>query len=680
MFTTASINAVAAPGYSTGEAMAAMERIAREHLPENIGLEWSGLSYQEKQAGGQTGFVLALVFLFVFLFLAAQYESWIVPIAVLLSLPVATLGAYLGIWVTGLENDIYFQIGLVTLIGLAAKNAILIVEFAKVQVDNGVDVVKAAIHAAQMRFRPILMTSLAFVLGMLPMVLASGPGSASRHSIGTGVFFGMLVAITVGIVLVPFFFVLIYKIKGKMRMERIAQKKEVVTVVCVVSMLAFSSCKIGKRYARPELNLPDRIEAYTDTTDTASVENIPWESLYADETLKDLIKKALDNNKDMKIAAAKVKEMIAAKRISFANMLPEVGANIYAQKERLNYGGDDPKPDPEFGAKLTLSWELDLWGNLRWANEATIASYMQTVEGQRALRLTIIAEVAANYYQLCALDQELSIVQQTLDARREGVRLAKLRYEGGLTSETAYNQAQVELARTETLIPSLERQIKIKESDLSMLLGEYTDDIPRGLSLSDQHLPDALPIGLPSSLLERRPDMRQAEFKLRAANAQVGVAQTDLFPKIRLTSNYGFESDELSSILKSPAGFIAGSLLQPIFAMGKNKAKVKAAKARYEQEVYSYEKSVLGAFKEVNNAIVTVRKVKEIRASRMNLEASASKYLELAQLQYINGVISYMDVLDAQRGLLDAQIGLNNAVLDELLSVVYLYKALGGGF
>lgn len=225
MFSTASISAVAAPGYSTGEAMAAMERIAREHLPENIGLEWSGLSYQEKKAGGQTGFVLALVFLFVFLFLAAQYESWIVPIAVLLSLPVAALGAYLGVWMTGLENDVYFQIGLVTLIGLAAKNAILIVEFAKVQVDAGVDVVKAAIHAAQMRFRPILMTSLAFVLGMLPMVLASGPGSASRHSIGTGVFFGMLVAITVGIVLVPFFFVLIYRLKTKIRLDRLVRRK-----------------------------------------------------------------------------------------------------------------------------------------------------------------------------------------------------------------------------------------------------------------------------------------------------------------------------------------------------------------------------------------------------------------------------------------------------------------------
>lgn len=225
MYSTAMIRATATHGYSSGEAIAEMERIVEEHLPDNIGVEWSGLSYQEKKAGGQTGIVLGLVFLFVFLFLAAQYESWAVPIAVLLSLPVAALGAYLGIWATGLNNDIYFQIGLVTLIGLAAKNAILIVEFAKVQVDAGINAAQAALHAAKMRFRPILMTSLAFVLGMLPMVLASGPGSASRHSIGTGVFFGMLVAITVGIVLVPFFFVLIYKLKAKLRMERVVRMR-----------------------------------------------------------------------------------------------------------------------------------------------------------------------------------------------------------------------------------------------------------------------------------------------------------------------------------------------------------------------------------------------------------------------------------------------------------------------
>ena len=215
MFNSAVIRGAAAEGYSSGQAMQIIEQIAHDHLPDNIGVEWSGLSYQEKQAGGQTALILALVFLFVFLFLAALYESWSVPVAVLLSLPIAALGAYLGVWFCGLENDVYFQIGLVMLIGLAAKNAILIVEFAKVQVDKGVDVVQAALHASQLRFRPILMTSLAFILGMLPMVIASGPGSASRQAIGTGVFFGMIGAVTVGILLVPFFFVLIYKMKSK---------------------------------------------------------------------------------------------------------------------------------------------------------------------------------------------------------------------------------------------------------------------------------------------------------------------------------------------------------------------------------------------------------------------------------------------------------------------------------
>ena len=219
MFNSSVILGEAADGYSSGQAMEIIEQIAREHLPENIGVEWSGLSFQEKQAGGQTGMVLALVFMFVFLFLAALYESWMVPVAVLLSLPVAALGAYLGVWGCGLENDVYFQIGLVMLVGLAAKNAILIVEFAKEQVDKGVDVVQAALHASQLRFRPILMTSLAFILGMLPMVIASGPGSASRQAIGTGVFFGMSFAVTVGILLVPFFFVLIYKMKAKMKQK-----------------------------------------------------------------------------------------------------------------------------------------------------------------------------------------------------------------------------------------------------------------------------------------------------------------------------------------------------------------------------------------------------------------------------------------------------------------------------
>ena len=215
MFNSATISGEAAQGYSSGQAMAILEQIARRHLPQSIGVEWSGLSYQEKHVSGQTGYVLALAFLFVFLFLAAQYESWLIPVAVILSLPIAGIGAYLGNWACGLENNIYFQIGLVMLVGLVAKNAILIVEFAKDEVEKGRDILTAVIMAAHLRFRPIVMTSLAFILGMLPLVFASGPGSASRQGIGTGVFFGMLVAITIGIVFVPLFFVWVYKLKEK---------------------------------------------------------------------------------------------------------------------------------------------------------------------------------------------------------------------------------------------------------------------------------------------------------------------------------------------------------------------------------------------------------------------------------------------------------------------------------
>ncbi len=209
MFNSAVVTGEAAGGHSTGEAMDALEKIVREKLPANIGVEWSGLSYQQKHESGNTGLVLVLAFVFVFLFLAAQYESWTVPLAVILSLPVAGVGAYLGIWVCGLENNIYFQIGLVMLVGLVAKNAIMIVEFAKEEVDKGREALDAALRAARLRFRPIVMTSLAFMLGLVPLLISSGPGSAARRDIGTGVFFGMLVAVTVGLIFVPFFFVMI---------------------------------------------------------------------------------------------------------------------------------------------------------------------------------------------------------------------------------------------------------------------------------------------------------------------------------------------------------------------------------------------------------------------------------------------------------------------------------------
>lgn len=294
--------------------------------------------------------------------------------------------------------------------------------------------------------------------------------------------------------------------------------------------------------------------------------------------------------------------------------------------------------------------------------------------------MTIVAEVAQAYYELVALDTELDIVKQTLKAREEGVSSGTYPFEGGLTSETSYRQAQVELARTATLVPDLERKISLKENDIAFLAGEYPNRIARSRLLQEFNFPETLPIGMPSTLLERRPDIRQAEQKLIAANAKVGVAYTNMFPRLALTGGFGSESTSLSELLKSPYAVMEGALLTPIFGWGKNRAALKGKKAAYEAEIHSYEKTVLTAFKETRNAIVNFNKIKEVYALRANLERSAKSYMDLAQLQYINGVINYLDVLDAQRGYFDAQIGLSNAIRDELITVVQLYKALGGGW
>lgn len=446
-----------------------------------------------------------------------------------------------------------------------------------------------------------------------------------------------------------------------------------ILLVGAALILTVSSCKLGKQYTAPELNLPVAIGGKTDTVCLADQS---WQQIYTDSLLQGLVGRALLYNKDRLIAAARIRELGALKKIPTAAMLPLLSGKLDAEREWDKNGG----ADDTFEAKAVLSWELDLWGNLRWKKERSVAEYLQSVEAARAIEMTLIAEVAATYFELTAYDQELSIVRQTLEARREGVRLAKLRFEGGLTSETSYQQAQVELARTETLVPDLEKKIAVKENDLAFLVGDYPSPIVRDKGSDSCLLPGELPAGLPSELLIRRPDVRQAEQRLIAANAGVGVAFTDMFPRIRLTGEYGFESGGLQDLLKSPLGMISGGLLTPLFEMGKNRSMLKAKEAVYEQECYQYEKTVLLVFKEVANSISNYNKMKEVCESRLKLEQAARSYVELAQLQYINGVINYLDVLDAQRGYLDARIGLSNAVRDQRIALVHLYKALGGGW
>ena len=443
-------------------------------------------------------------------------------------------------------------------------------------------------------------------------------------------------------------------------------KRKNIYIILLLSMFALTSCKVGKSYVRPEMALPDSL---AQQQDSMSIADEQWQAVYTDSTLRALIDRALEYNKDMLIAASRVKEMAAQKRISVANLLPQLTGKVEAEREVEIYGGHSRDVGNTYEAKALLSWELDLWGNLRWKKVAAVAEYLQSVEAQRALRMTIVAEVAQAYYELVALDTEVEIERQTQKPREEGVRLARIRFEGGLTSETSYQQAQVELARTATLVPDLERRISLKENDISFLVGEFPTRIKRVNFLQELDVPESLPVGLPSDLLERRPDVRAAEQQLKAEHARVKVAYTNMFPRLALTGQFGLESDVLSNFLESPYSLLNGAVLAPLFGWGKNRAALNAQKASFEAEVHSYEKTVLNAFKEAKNAIVDFK-----------LERSAKGYVDLAQLQYINGVINYMDVLDAQRGYFDAQIGVSNAIRDELIAMVNVYKALGGGW
>ena len=459
-------------------------------------------------------------------------------------------------------------------------------------------------------------------------------------------------------------------------MMRIAQYT--VLTLLLTAALFLASCQIGKPYARPEMQLPEQLD--TLQQDSTTIADYKWWEIYSDTTLQRLIDQALEYNKDLNMAASRVRQLAQMKRIDFAEFFPQFDAHISSEDENMNYGGNNLDMDFEHQTLVDIAWEIDLWGNLCWKRDISMAEFLASIENQRALQMSIIAQVAESYFELVALDNELSIVQQTLEARKEGLHLAHIRFTGGLTSEMAYQQANVELAKTMTLVPDLERRIEKKESEIAFLTGSFPKRIERNRLPEEISLPDTLPVGLPSTLLERRPDIRRAEQQLVAANAAVGASYTDMFPRLRLTSHLGLESDALKTFLVSPYTFVYGIIGAPIFEFGKNRAMWRAKQAAYEEAVYAYEKAVLKAFKEVHNAIVDFHKIAEIYESRLQLEQASKTAVELAQLQYINGVIGYLDLLDAQRGYFDAQLSLSNAMRDKQIMLVNLYKALGGGW
>lgn len=459
--------------------------------------------------------------------------------------------------------------------------------------------------------------------------------------------------------------------------------KNIIFAAIAGAMLA--SCSGTKDLAAARVDMPDTFaeaaEGYAEA-DSMSIADISWWEFYADSTLTRIMRIALDNNRDILKAAARVEQSRHLYGVSVAEMWPQVGLNVGYTYETNKYGGGTLTKDPEHDLKFPVSWEVNLWGSMIRAKDAGKARYAASVEDYRAMRMTVIAEVATAYFRLLSLENELDIVRRTLLTRKESLEQARLRFEGGLTSETVYQQAKVEYSTTASLIPDLELRVAAMRNNLTMLMGEYPHEVLDGGRPSPfgTEMPASLPAGVPSDLLKRRPDLRAAEMRLKAAMADVGVSYADRFPSLRIGFTPGLENDGMKDFFKSPFTYTLAQITGPIFDFGRRKRKYQAMIAAYDQSRFDYEKAVIGAFTEVNTSIVAYNKYHENHRVKVELRDAAAKYVKLAWLQYRGGTLNYIDVLDAQRRYFEAQIGVSNALRDEYLALINLYKALGGGW
>jgi multidrug efflux system outer membrane protein len=471
----------------------------------------------------------------------------------------------------------------------------------------------------------------------------------------------------------------------------------------LLAMIGMIGCAVGPNYKRPAVDVPGMYRgasaessASTDThseqakpaparTESAarSLGDETWWEIFQDRELQGLIRTALKNNYDVRIAAARVLQARAQLGITRADQLPTLstGGNIASQQ--------NPKIGPIPGYELTqgevaasAAWNLDFWGKYRRATEAARANLLANEWAQKEVIATLVANLATSYFQLRQLDLELDISKRTFSSRSDSLQLTKTLEQHGINSLLDVRQSEQLVYTAATEVPDLERQIALEENAISILVGNNPGDVPRGLKLTEQpHAPE-VPVGLPSSLLERRPDVREAEQNLIAANAQIGVARAAYFPQISLTGTAGYESPALTNLFTGPAGVwnLAGSLTQPIFEGGRLKSNVRFTEAQRQQMALSYQQAIQGAFRDVSNALVAYRKDREFRIQQEHLLESAQDAARLSQVRFKAGTTDYLEVLTNETNSFAAELGLAQAQGNELIALVQLYQALGGGW
>jgi multidrug efflux pump len=702
-YPAAEINGAPAPGFSSGQAEAAMARLATENLPRGMAYEWTELTYQRILAGNAAVYIGPLCILLVFLVLAALYESFRLPLAIILIVPMCLLFAITGVWLKGSDNNIFTQIGLIVLVGLACKNAILIVEFAKRKQDEGVKPFDAAIEACRLRLRPILMTSIAFIAGVFPLVVARGAGAEMRQAMGIAVFSGMIGVTLFGLFLTPVFYVTLMKLGW--RKKPAAQPSPVLPgssaaatgVVTIALLFTIVSAKaswltVGPDYKQPTNSVPANYKAvkFGSWKEGQPLDNVPkgnWWEIFGDTNLNGLEAQAVSANQQLKAAVARVDQARDTARVARSELMPSL--SLDPSYERQGYS---PNANPSFGnitantfnAPLDLSYEVDLWGRVRRLFQGARAEAQASLADYYNVLLTLQSDVAQNYFALRSLDAEIATVNGTIELRHEQVQLVRSRLEGGIGSELDVAQAETELASTVAEAAALAHRRDELENAVAILVGEN----PSGFKLAALDEPNwnpqppKIPAGLPSELLERRPDVAQAERQLASANAKIGVAKAAFFPVLTLTGSAGYLSGDLSSLFSwdSRTWSMGPSLSLPIFTGGRNLANYKFSQAAFQESVALYRQQVIVAFGDVENSLSGIYHFAIQAEAQQRAVTSARRATELATDRYRSGIVAYIEVVDASRDTLTAERANAQLAGQRLIASVQLIKALGGGW
>jgi multidrug efflux system outer membrane protein len=443
---------------------------------------------------------------------------------------------------------------------------------------------------------------------------------------------------------------------------------------------------VGPKYKRPPVTVPDTYRGGAPDAGSQTATSIgdqKWWEVFQDPQLQALIREALSQNYDVRIAATRVLQAQALLGITRADQFPTITGGASSSNERLPATRITPAFETSPSqVNLSLFWELDFWGKYRRATEAARANLLATEWGQKAVMSSLVSNVASAYFQLLELDSEMDISRGTLASRKESLRLVEVRAKGGATSMLDVRQSEQLVYTAAGTIPDLERRIEQQENLISILLGKNPAPVARGKSLVDNTILPTVPAGLPSSLLERRPDIQSSEQQLVAANARIGVAKAAYFPQITLTAVGGYQSAALTNLFTGPAGLwsVGGQLVQPIFTGGRIRSNVRLTEAQKQEAVLVYQQSIQQSFREVSDSLVAYRKNQEFRAQQELVTNSAQDATRLSDMRYRGGVTSYLEVLDSDTRYFDAQLSLAQARLNERLALVQVYNALGGGW